>query len=267
LIGGFQTPTAIRRLGQARLARWLEKRRVRGAARLAAAAAQAAGRQTVEILGEAAAASVIARLAQTILELDRQLAVIDREARGLLPHQADAAIITSLTGIGDVLGAEFLAVVGGSLAGFASADHLAGYAGLAPAPHDSGYRTGNLHRPQRHNRQLQRVLYTSAMISIQRSPASKAYYDGKRAQGKRHTQAVLALARQRALGHAPRPPSLPRTTAQTRARRLTNRIENQGFHVPSTDGPDAKGVGYFQDSAGLSTLVRHARGRDANNVR
>ena len=60
-----------------------------------------------------------------------------------------------------MLGAEFLAAVGGSLA-FASADHLAGYAGLAPASHDSGYHTGNLHRPQRYNRQLQRVFYTSA---------------------------------------------------------------------------------------------------------
>jgi hypothetical protein len=31
-----------------------------------------------------------------------------------------------LTGIGDILGAELLAAIGGSLAGFASADHLAG---------------------------------------------------------------------------------------------------------------------------------------------
>jgi hypothetical protein len=44
---------------------------------------------------------------------------------------------------------------------------------------------------------LQRVFFTSAMISIQRSPASKAYDDGKRAQGNRHSQAVLALARRR----------------------------------------------------------------------
>ena len=137
------------------------------------------------------------RLAQTVLELDRQLTDLDREVAGIFRTHHDAAIITSLTGIGDVLGAEFLAAVGGSLAGFASADHLAGYAGLAPAPHDSGYRTGNLHRPQRYNRQLQRVFYTSAMISIQHSPASKAYYNGKRAQGKRHTQAVIALARRR----------------------------------------------------------------------
>jgi hypothetical protein len=41
------------------------------------------------------------------------------------------------------------------------------------------------------------VFYTSALISIQRRPASKAYYDRKRAEGKRHSQAVLALARRR----------------------------------------------------------------------
>ncbi len=38
---------------------------------------------------------------------------------------------------------------------------------------------------------------TSAQISIQHSPASKAFYDRKRAEGKRHRQAVLALARRR----------------------------------------------------------------------
>jgi len=225
LIGGFQTPTAIRRLGQARLARWLEKRRVRGAARLAAAAAEAAGRQTVEISGEAAAASVIARLAQTILELDRQLAVIDREAAAIFHTQADAAIITSLTGIGDVLGAQFLAAIGGSLAGFASADHLAGYAGLAPMPRDSGYRTGNLHRPQRYNRQLQRVFYTSAMISIQRSAGLQGLL---RRQARPRQAAHPSRDRprppkgQRALGNAPRPRALPRTTTKARPRRLTS---------------------------------------------
>jgi transposase len=197
LISGFQTATAIRRLGARRLLRWLERRGVRNAGRLATAAAEAAGRQTVQLPGETAAASLIARLAQTILELDRQLADVDREIAASFHTQQDAAIITSLTGIGDVLGAQFLAAIGGSLSGFTSADHLAGYAGLAPTPRDSGYRTGNLHRPQRYNRQLQRVFYTSAMISIQRSPASRAFYDGKRAQGKRHTQAVLALARRR----------------------------------------------------------------------
>lgn len=83
------------------------------------------------------------------------------------------------------------------MSAFASASHLAGYAGLAPTPRDSGRRSGNLHRPRRYNRQLQRVFYTSALISIQRSHASKIFYDRKRAEGKRHSQAVLALARRR----------------------------------------------------------------------
>jgi hypothetical protein len=42
----------------------------------------------------------------------------------------------------------------------ASADHLAAYAGVAPAPRDSGRISGNLHRPQRYKRQLNRVFYT-----------------------------------------------------------------------------------------------------------
>ena len=43
----------------------------------------------------------------------------------------DAKVITTMVGIGDLLGAEFLDATGGSLNGFASADHLAGFAGRA----------------------------------------------------------------------------------------------------------------------------------------
>ena len=74
-----------------------------------------------------------------------------------------AKVIVGMVGIGDLLGAEFLAATGGGLDGFASADHLAGYAGLAPAPRDSGQRVGNLHRPKQYNRQLQRVFYASPL--------------------------------------------------------------------------------------------------------
>jgi hypothetical protein len=35
------------------------------------------------------------------------------------------------------------------------------------------------------------------MISIHTCPESRQYYDKKRAEGKKHTQAVLALARRR----------------------------------------------------------------------
>jgi transposase len=78
-----------------------------------------------------------------------------------------------------------------------SADRLAGVAGLAPVPRDSGRITGNLHRPRRFNRRLIRASYLAAQLSVRYDPASKHYYDRKRAEGKRHAQAVLALARRR----------------------------------------------------------------------
>jgi hypothetical protein len=44
---------------------------------------------------------------------------------------------------------------------------------------------------------LQRVFYYSAMNSIRWSVESQRFYARKRAEGKRHTHAVLALARRR----------------------------------------------------------------------
>lgn len=197
LISEFQTPAVLAAVGGQRLEQWLREHNVRNAAKLAITAMGAARTQQVSLPGEATAAELIARLATSILRLGQELRELDQMIATRFHMHHDAANLTSIDGIGDLLGAEFLAATGGTLDGFVSADHLAGYAGLAPTPRDSGRSTGNLHRPKRYNRQLQRVFYTSALISIQRSPASKAYYDRKRAAGKRHSQAVLALARRR----------------------------------------------------------------------
>jgi hypothetical protein len=44
---------------------------------------------------------------------------------------------------------------------------------------------------------LKRVFYQPAFASLRSSPESRTFYDRKRAEGKRHTQALIALARQR----------------------------------------------------------------------
>ncbi len=69
--------------------------------------------------------------------------------------------------------------------------------GVAPVPRDSGKISGSLHRPRRHNRRLQRVFCISALFSIRHCEDSRRFYERKRAEGKRHIQAVLALARRR----------------------------------------------------------------------
>jgi transposase len=197
LLTGYQTPTALRRAGQARLENWLRHRKVRGAADLAATAIQAAQRQHTTLPAEALAAQLIATLAREVIALNEQIRDTDKLIEARFRRHRHAELITSLPGIGTLLGAEFVAATGGDLNAFTSADHLAGFAGLAPAPRDSGRIRGNLHRPQRYHRALQRVFYTSALISIQFSPESRRFYDRKRAEGKHHTQAVLALARRR----------------------------------------------------------------------
>ncbi|GCE00646.1 IS110 family transposase [Embleya hyalina] len=83
------------------------------------------------------------------------------------------------------------------MAAFVTPDRLAAFAGVAPAPRDSGKVSGNLRRPQRYNRRLRSVFCTSALIGIRCCEESRRFHDRKRAEGTRHTQAVLALARRR----------------------------------------------------------------------
>lgn len=194
---GYQRPAGLRRLGPARLEAWLRARRVKGAQALAVNVVQAARSQTTTLPGEQMAALLVAQLAEGVMTLNEQMKTIEQLIEDRFHRHELAEVIESMPGIGAVLGAEFLAATGGSLDQFASADHLAGYAGLAPVPQDSGRVGGNLHRPRRYNRALNRVFYTSALVSIQRNPGSRQFYDRKRSEGKRHTQAALALARRR----------------------------------------------------------------------
>ncbi|MDH6129511.1 transposase [Kitasatospora sp. GP82] len=80
---------------------------------------------------------------------------------------------------------------------FGSSGRLAGVAGLAPVPRDSGRISGNMRRPHRYHRRLLRIFYLSAQAAARCCPVSRAFYERTRSEGKSHKQAVLALARRR----------------------------------------------------------------------
>ncbi|MEU2957250.1 IS110 family transposase [Streptomyces xanthochromogenes] len=197
LLTGYQTPAALRRTGCRRLETWLRNRRVRSADALAEAALDAAERQHTAVPGEKITAQVIQTLAKEVMGLNEQITEIDKLIAARFREHELAEVISSMPGIGPLLGAEFLAATAGDMSRYGSSDRLASFAGVAPVPRDSGNVSGNLHRPRRYHRGLQRVFYTSALISIRNCDASRRYYERKRAEGKRHTQAVLALARRR----------------------------------------------------------------------
>jgi transposase len=197
LLTGYQTPAAIRRVGLRRLTTWLRNRKARNPETLAAKAVQAAERQHTSVAGETAIANMVHTLAREVMALNEKIAETDKLIEGRFHEHELAEVIQSMPGIGAVLGAELLVGIGGNLDAFPTPDRLAAFAGVTPTPRDSGKVAGNLHRPQRYHRRLQRVFYTSALISIQSDPNSRKFYDRKRAEGKRHIQAVLALARRR----------------------------------------------------------------------
>lgn len=141
--------------------------------------------------------ALVMKLAAQITEIDAELTELDAELTKRFENHDSAEILTSMPGFGPVLAATFLAHIGGTLDGFDTADRLACFAGLAPVPCDSGPISGNLHRPQRFNRGLLRTCYFAALSSLKNSPISRAFYDRKRAEGKSHKQALIALARRR----------------------------------------------------------------------
>jgi transposase len=196
LLTGYATPEAIRRMGEARLSRWLRQRRVRGYADVAARAVAAAQTQLTVLAGQDVAASIVAELAGTVLAQHERLKVLDQQIQDAFAQHPHAEVIESMPGFGPVLGASLL-VAAGDLTAFPTAGHLAAAAGLVPVPNDSGRRVGNLHKPRRYSRPLRHALYLSAQTSMMRAGPNRDYYLKKRNQGRTHSQAVIALARRR----------------------------------------------------------------------
>ena len=85
----------------------------------------------------------------------------------------------------------------GDISTFSSADRLAAYAGLVLAACDSGNRVGNNKWKRGGNKVPKRFFYQSAFASLRGAPEFRTFHERKRAEGKRHTQALIALARRR----------------------------------------------------------------------
>jgi transposase len=195
LLTKLVTPAELRAAGKTRLLRHLKA--AGGLPKpedLAERALAAAAEQTIAVPAERMTARLVRELAAEALAARARLLDLDRELQALLERHPDAALIRSLPGMGAVLTAELIAEAG-DLSRFRSADALASAAGMAPVLRQSG-RVRFLRRPSGGNKGLKRVFYQSAFCSLGH-PDSRAFYDRKRGEGKRHHQAVIALARRR----------------------------------------------------------------------
>ena len=195
LLTKFVTPAELRAAGRKRLVQHLKAAgRLPNIEDRADRVLAVAVEQTIAVPAERLTARLIRELAVEALASRTRLIELDRELEGLLERHPDAALIRSLPGMGAVLTAELIAEAG-NLARFRSADALASAAGIAPVLRQSG-RTRFLRRPNGGNKNLKRVFYQSAFCSLSHQD-SRTFYDRKRREGKRHHQALIALARRR----------------------------------------------------------------------
>jgi transposase len=191
----YPTGPALQRLGVARLTTLLARERVRHAERRAAELVEAARAQTLQVAGADLAGRLVAELVGQLAQVQARRQTLEQEIADRFFALPEAALLLSLPGIGPRLGAR-IAVELGNVSRFPTPAHLAAYAGLGPTPRQSGTSIrGNV--PSRFgNHRLKNALFLAAFASL-RHPPSRTYYDRKRAEGKRHNQAVLCLARRR----------------------------------------------------------------------
>jgi transposase len=194
LLERYPSPAQLAALTQKQLANRLVKLAPRMGKTWAAEIIQALSEQTVVVLGTQAASIVLPRLAQQLSALRIQRDEIAKEVERLVLAHPLHRVLTSMPGVGVRTAARLLIDVVSRA--FASAGHLAGYAGLAPVTRRSGSSIRGELPSRRGNKQLKRTMFLSAFAAL-RDPISRAYYARKISQGKRHNQALIALARRR----------------------------------------------------------------------
>jgi transposase len=188
-------PAGLRRAGRSKLLEITRPKAPRMGERLVEQIFTALDEQTVTVPGTAAAEKILPKLADSLREVLQQRDDLALEVEGMLDAHPLAEVLTSMPGIGVRTAARILLEVGDGTA-FATSGHLAAYAGLAPVTRRSGTSIRGEHPPKGGNKQLKRAFFLAAFASLSHPP-SRAYYDRKRAQGKRHNAALICLARRR----------------------------------------------------------------------
>ncbi len=188
-------PEGIRTVGRRKLTAIATKYAPRMGGRLVEEILAALPAQTVTVPGTKAAETVLPKLADSLKAILLQRKQIAEDIERMFDDHPLAEVLTSMPGIGVRTGARILLEVGDGSA-FASAGHLASYAGIAPITHRSGSSIRGEHPARSGNHKLKRALFLSAFAALH-DPASRSYYDRKRAEGKKHNAALICLARRR----------------------------------------------------------------------
>ena len=131
--------------------------------------------------------------AERIIELNRQIKALEDEMARIAATSAIACQLVSIPGYGSVCSAELAGEIG-TVARFQSEASLALYLGMATLDNSSGKYRGSK-APKHVNARAKAAMMAAVDHHRKRVPQSQRYYEKKRAEGKKHNQAIRALGR------------------------------------------------------------------------
>lgn len=195
LLTQLPTPTALRAAGRIGITTAVKARSPRIATKVADTVEAALRAQTLTLPAEATLGRVISELATELDRMHRRRDALAGEIEEVFLAHPFGELLVSMPGIGPRTGARILAEIGDGTR-FANGSKLASYAGLAPVTRQSGSSLKGEARSRRGNHRLKNAMFLAAFASL-RDPASKTFYERKRAEGKKHNAALICLARRR----------------------------------------------------------------------
>lgn len=196
VLGIAATPTLGRQLSRPRIVSALRRAgRQRNADARAIQIQQALRSEQLEAPArvEAAYGMTTAAAVAVLAALNAEVATLETELSQRFDQHPDAAIYSSLPGLGVVLGARVLAEFGDDPNRYESAKARKNYAGTPPVTRQSGKLRIVTARKAR-NQRLADACYRWAFCSLHASPGARAYYDELRVRGKGHHSALWQLA-------------------------------------------------------------------------
>jgi transposase len=149
---------------------------------------QASFAPEVEIVGE-----MVLQDARRVKALNADIDALDCAIKAAASDSALAPTIQSIPGFGDTTTAELAGEIG-AIERFESEAGLAVYTGMAALDNSSGKKTA-ARKPKQVNTRAKAAMMMAVARHYPLIDASQVYYDKKRAQGKKHNQAIRSLGR------------------------------------------------------------------------
>lgn len=192
----YHGPAGLKTAGKSGVKRWAKHHARKDPSVLIDLIFAALAEQTVTVPGAATVELIIPRVAAQIKELKAQRALIASEVEAMVDAHPLTQVLISLPGVGIKTAAAIL-LAAGDFSSFPGPGHLAAYAGIVPVTRRSGTSIRGEFPARSGHKQLKNALFRSAWVASCHDPVSKAYYEKKRAEGKKHNAAVICLARRR----------------------------------------------------------------------